>query len=91
MAQATQQRVEGAGSETVHEHPSMTHTHDHYHVTHHHGGVVGEFQHRASWHTHDHNHLAMRHGHDYDRDTEDREHGKEAHVHDHSSPATSPG
>jgi hypothetical protein len=84
------QTVEGNGDSAPHEHPEAVHTHDHYHVTHRHGGLVGEFQHRASWHTHEHNHLALRHSHDYGIDDEEQDHAREAHVHDHASPAASP-
>lgn len=68
----------------------MVHAHDHYPVSHHHGGLTGEFRHRSYWHTHDHNHVAIHHSQDDGRDKEERKHGKEAHVHDHASPAMSP-
>ena len=73
----------GTGQTTVgdeaqqqeHMHPAQVHSHDHYHVTHHHtGGPLGEFDHRAHYHSHEH-------------DNEDEDHGKEAHVHDHNEPA----
>ena len=32
------QRTEGAGKEPVHTHPARTHSHDRYHVSHHHAG-----------------------------------------------------
>ena len=89
-AGATRQRTEGAGDEPAHTHKARVHTHDHYHVTHHHGGVVGEFSHRAWWHTHDHNHNELVHGHDYEMKGEEQEHGREAHIHDHMAPSTSP-
>lgn len=90
MTQAVTQRVEGTASAPAHMHEAVVHAHDHYHVSHYHGGLVGEFKHRAFWHTHEHNHLAIEHGHDYDLADEEREHGKEAHIHDHAAPATSP-
>jgi hypothetical protein len=86
---ATSQWIEGS-DQPSHTHSATEHTHDHYHVTHRHGGMVGEFQHRSYWHTHEHNHAAMTHGHEYDRQEEDREHGKEAHIHDHTAPSSSP-
>ena len=71
-----------------HDHPAELHTHDHYHVTHHHtGGPLGEFEHRASYHTHQHNHAPLVHAHDNEPAQEASEHGKEAHVHDHNEPA----
>jgi hypothetical protein len=33
----------------------------------------------------------LTHSHDYKVSDEEKDHGKEAHVHDHSSPADSPG
>jgi hypothetical protein len=56
----TTQRTEGAGKQPEHTHPAATHTHDHYHVSHHHkGGVLTEWEHRTYWHTHEHNHNAV--------------------------------
>lgn len=86
------QTVEG---EHAHTHDAVVHSHDHYHVTHHHrsgiGGALGDFEHRTSWHTHGHDHGPLTHSHDYDHDDETAHHGKEAHVHDHSHPTVSPG
>ena len=91
MTQNVLQRTEGRGDQPEHTHADAVHTHDHWHVSHHHGGLLGEFSHRSYWHTHTHNHSAMTHGHDYDVKDEEREHDKEAHIHDHTAPATSPG
>jgi hypothetical protein len=68
------------------------HTHDHFHVAHHHRGnlPIAEWEHRTYWHTHEHNHGPLTHSHDYDAEDEEREHPKEAHVHDHTAPTTSP-
>ena len=75
-------------NEQEHIHPAQLHTHDHYHVTHHHtGGPLGTFDHRAHYHSHEHNHAPLVHGHGHDPDREDEDHGKEAHVHDHNAPA----
>ena len=38
-----QQRTARGGREMTHTHGKMVHTHDHYHLTHHPGGIVGEF------------------------------------------------
>lgn len=86
--QSTMQRVEGEGRQPEHRHEAMVHTHDHYHVSHHHGGgLLGSWEHRTFWHTHEHNHNAMMHSHDYSEQDERDQHGKEAHIHDHSAPA----
>jgi hypothetical protein len=70
-----------------HVHPAETHTHDHYHVSHHHtGGLLGEFEHRARYHSHEHNHAAVVHGHDTDPEHEAADHARTAHVHDHGDP-----
>ena len=38
-----QQWVQDDGKEPEHAHPAQVHSHDHYHITHHHkGGVMGE-------------------------------------------------
>jgi len=84
------QRVEGTGSAGEHFHPPALHSHDHYHVSHHHGGVLTEWSHRTYWHTHEHNHNALQHSHDYSAEDEERDHAKEAHIHDHAAPADSP-
>jgi hypothetical protein len=71
-----------------HAHPAAIHTHDHYHVTHHHsGGVLDEFEHRAHYHSHEHNHAPLVHGHEHDVEDEAEDHAKEAHIHDHNEPA----
>lgn len=86
--QGTQQHSEGHGKEAEHTHPPMTHSHDHYHVTHYHkGGVLSDWDHRTAWHTHEHNHAPLTHSHDYSREDEEKEHGKESHIHDHTAPA----
>ncbi len=84
------QYTEGQGREPEHTHPAMTHTHDHYHVSHHHGGTLSEWQHRTTWHTHEHNHAETTHSHDHSQEEEAQHHAKEAHMHDHTSPAQSP-
>ena len=85
------QRTEGEGNEPEHTHPATEHGHDHWHVSHHHTGRLGDdFEHRASWHTHVHNHAPLTHSHDYSREDEERDHAKEAHIHDHTAPTESP-
>jgi len=92
--QQVEQRVEGVGNEPAHSHPAVVHSHDHYHVSHHHRGTVSgafaEWEHRTFWHTHEHNHALLIHGHDYEHGDEDAHHAREAHVHDHTDPSHSP-
>jgi len=86
-----QQYTEGTDREQEHTHLPVQHSHDHYHVTHHHKDrVLGEWEHRTFWHTHDHNHNEIIHGHNYGAAQEEVEHGKEAHMHDHAAPTASP-
>ena len=85
------QYTEGAGQEPEHTHPAVTHTLDHYHVSHHHTGKPGdEWEHRTSWHTHEHNHSPLTHSHDYPRQEEEAHHAKEAHIYDHAAPSHLP-
>jgi hypothetical protein len=85
------QVTEGTGKEPEHTHPPVTHSHDHWHVSHHHSGGLGDdFEHRAYWHTHAHNHNALTHSHDFSRADEEAHHDKEAHIHDHAAPTESP-
>ena len=85
---SVKQRTDGNGREPEHLHPATVHSHDHYHVSHHHkGGLGGEWDHRTYWHTHEHNHAPLQHSHDYSAGEEEDGHAKEAHVHDHVSPA----
>ncbi len=72
-----------------HEHESIKHGHKHFHVTHylHQGENWG---HLLSTHSHAHNHAGVEHVHIPHRDVE-KEHRREAHVHDHARPAESPG
>ncbi len=87
MQARTAQVVEGQGQAVVHTHPDELHGHDHYHVSHHHGGLLTEWAHRTYWHTHEHNHSSLTHSHDYDRESEIEHHAREAHTHDHAAPA----
>lgn len=72
-----------------HHHPAEVHTHDHWHVTHHHtGGPMGEFAHQSHYHMHEHHHAALVHAHkDRSEADEKKDHGAAAHVHDHTAPA----
>jgi urease accessory protein len=92
--QETVQRVEGIGHEAAHSHGATVHTHDHYHVSHHHrnwvDGAFGEWEHRTYWHTHEHNHSLLIHSHDYEHADENAHHASEAHTHDHADPTHSP-
>lgn len=86
------ERTEGDGKAGTHTHPAVEHSHDHWHVSHHHtGGLGDDFEHRAWWHTHAHNHNAITHSHDYSQQDEEQHHAKEAHIHDHADPTESPG
>lgn len=86
------QTVDGSGREATHSHPAEVHTHDHYHVSLVHQGSANDgWSHETTWHTHEHNHSATAHGHDFARAEEDLKHDKRAHIHDHKSPASSPG
>lgn len=80
------QIVEGQGRATEHGHDAKLHVHDHYHLTHHRGDLLGGWEHRDYWHTHEHNHAGMTHGHDYSIEDEETHHAKEAHIHDHDHP-----
>lgn len=65
-----------------HRHEAMVHSHQHYHVTHNSTGGSQPFEHLSSRHDHEHDHAALGHSH-YPHQDFDREHGGEAHVHDH--------
>ena len=56
-----QTTVGDKAAEQEHVHPAQVHTHDHYHVTHHHsdGVLGGEFEHRSHYHSHEHNHAPL--------------------------------
>lgn len=92
MTQGTQQYTENRnGEQAQHTHLAGTHTHDHYHVSHHHkGGMLSEWEHRTYWHTHEHNHNELTHAHDFSQTDEEAQHAKEGHVHDHAAPNQSP-
>jgi hypothetical protein len=51
-----------------HSHDSMTHEHDHYHITHNKregaDAAIGEWEHLTAQHTHAHNHPGMVHSHE---------------------------
>jgi hypothetical protein len=73
----------------THTHDAEVHQHEHTHVTHYlrHGQ---EWTHMASSHDHEHNHAALTHAHEPHQEP-DKEHGREAPIHDHQQPASSPG
>lgn len=82
----TIQRVVG-DEKNEHSHDAVVHTHDHYHVTHHHtGGLLGEFEHRTRYHLHEHNHAPLVHAHQSSREDERADHDSTAHTHDHEAP-----
>lgn len=84
---STIQRVVG-DEQNEHSHSALLHTHDHYHVTHHHkGGLLGEFEHRTRYHLHEHNHAPLVHAHEsQNKDDERADHDSTAHTHDHEAP-----
>jgi hypothetical protein len=48
--QGTQPYTEGHGNAPEHTHLAALHSHDHYHVSHHHrGSPLGEWEHRTYW------------------------------------------
>jgi hypothetical protein len=72
----------------THSHDAQVHQHEHTHVTHYlrHGQ---QWEHLGTSHDHEHNHTAVIHAHQPHQDP-DKEHGREAHIHDHEQPAQSP-
>ena len=69
------QRVQGQGDYAEHTHPEQVHSHDHYHISHHHrGGLMTGWDHRTYWHTHQHDHSVLAHSHDYSIEDEERDH-----------------
>jgi hypothetical protein len=81
MQPVVQQRTEGVGNEPEHTHAATAHTHDHYHVTHHHTpNPLGEWEHRTYWHTDEHQHGEIVHSQEDER----LHHGKAAHTHHHT-------
>jgi hypothetical protein len=88
MKAAVEQEVVGdLGSQ--HEHPAKVHTHDHYHVSHHHTkNPLAEFEHHANYHSHEHDHAAIRHGHSgRSQSNEAEQHDATSHMHDHVAPS----
>ena len=68
-----------------HDHEPLVHQHGHSHVTHY--LRPGEdVVHLTASHEHAHNHPVLRHSHEPHQDLE-KEHPREAHVHDHAQPA----
>jgi len=79
---------QGVVDDVGHEHPAQVHTHDHYHVVHHHTkNPLSQFEHRGSYHIHEHDHAPLHHAH-RDRSEEDErdDHDSTAHIHDHLTP-----
>jgi hypothetical protein len=48
-----------------------------------------EWTHLTATHQHEHNHAAVSHSHEPHEDPA-KEHGREAHIHDHEEPTSSP-
>jgi hypothetical protein len=72
-----------------HTHDAIVHDHRHFHVTHYLRRGT-EWNHLMSTHDHEHNHAPVDHVHIPHEDVK-KEHRREAHVHDHNRPDTSPG
>lgn len=71
-----------------HTHPATVREHVHEHITHY--CRPGEdVTHLVATHEHSHNHPELTHEHEAHGDA-DKEHLREAHIHDHASPAQSP-
>ncbi len=82
-----QRAVGEEATEQEHTHPAQVHSHDHYHVSHHHrGSPLGEFEHRSRYHAHEHDHGPLVHAHRMSVDEERTDHEGTAHIHDHSDP-----
>ena len=72
-----------------HGHEAVVHGHTHHHVVHY--LTQGqEWTHLMATHDHEHNHPEVEHVHK-EHDDPSKEHEREGHIHDHSSPAESPG
>ena len=69
-----------------HAHQSLVHRHDHMHVTHYAHTGAGGIEHMVSNHSHEHNHTVVQHAH-APHENADREHRREAHIHDHAHPS----
>lgn len=72
-----------------HHHDDVVHAHEHLHVIHY-RRPEEEVTHLVATHDHEHNHPAVSHTHESHEDPE-KEHQREGHIHDHASPAASPG
>jgi hypothetical protein len=71
-----------------HSHVAEVHSHEHAHVTHYLSGGQ-DWTHLTASHQHEHNHAALTHDHEPHEDPA-QEHGREAHIHDHEQPTSSP-
>jgi hypothetical protein len=71
-----------------HDHDAEVHGHEHSHVTHYLDDGK-EWTHLTATHQHGHNHAAVSHSHEPHEDPA-KEHGREAHIHDHEEPTSSP-
>jgi hypothetical protein len=73
----------------AHDHEAVVHGHEHIHVTHY--QRPGEdVTHLVASHGHEHNHPEISHDHE-PHEEPDKEHPREAHIHDHARPDVSPG
>jgi len=72
-----------------HHHDAMVHGHEHVHVTYYHRPDE-DVTHLVATHDHEHNHPDMTHAHQ-PHEYPEKEHHREGHIHDHASPAASPG
>jgi len=78
------------GGGPVLEHEPTVHTHDHWHVSHHHiGSGANDFEHRSTYHSHEHSHAGYDYQADHPEEHREADHAAKAHVHDHANPADS--
>lgn len=70
-----------------HRHDAEVHRHEHTHVTHY-LGHGQEWMHMTAVHEHEHNHAPLVHTHPAHEDM-NKEHQREAHIHDHEQPTHS--
>jgi hypothetical protein len=71
-----------------HSHDETVHGHEHVHVTHY-LRPEEDWLHMTANHAHEHNHAPLEHTH-VPHDDPDKEHEREAHIHDHVRPEKSP-
>ena len=75
-------------ADQMHDHDAQLHEHEHAHVTHY--QRAGEdVSHLTATHSQEHNRPGLTHANEA-HEGMDKEHGREAHIHDRAQPAQSP-